>query len=81
MGIVYQLSVADCCKDYINTTGFAFGSGAYSKLLGFNVIGTGAAWALMFITLLENSSGSQVFRLALYLAVCYTILYHRAQSA
>jgi hypothetical protein len=60
MGIVYQLSTASCCKNYINTAGFAIGPGAYSKLLGFNVIGTGAAWALMFITLLENSSGSQL---------------------
>ena len=60
MGIVYQLSISSCCSDYINTTGFAFGSGDYSKLLGFNVIGTGIAWALMFITLLENIGGWQV---------------------
>ena len=60
MGVVYQLSTASCCKDYINTDGFAIGSGTYSKLLGFNVIGTSIAWALMFITLLENSSGEQV---------------------
>lgn len=60
MGVVYQLSIADCCKNYINTTGFAFGSGDYNVLLGFNVIGAGIAWALMFITLLENTGGWEV---------------------
>ena len=75
MGIVYQLSIADCCRDSINTTGFAFGSGDNSKLLGFNVIGTGIAWALMFITLLENTCGWQVHHVPfpLSLAFCCSI--------
>ena len=60
MGIVYQLLISSCCSNSINTTGFASGSGDYSKLLGFNVTGTGKAWALMFITLLENIGGWQI---------------------
>ncbi|KAK9829007.1 hypothetical protein WJX72_003371 [[Myrmecia] bisecta] len=60
MGIVLQLSTSNCCKNYINTKGFAFGSGSYNTLLGFNVIGAAVGWGLMFLTLLENASGSEM---------------------
>lgn len=60
MGLVYQLSTASCCKHNINVKGFAFGRGAYSTLLGFNVIGSAIAWALCGLTLLENSDGSNL---------------------
>ncbi|KAL3138479.1 hypothetical protein ABBQ32_006269 [Trebouxia sp. C0010 RCD-2024] len=60
MGVVFQLSTASCCKDYINVRGFAFGSGENNTLLGFNVIGTAIAWGLAGLTLLENSEGSNL---------------------
>lgn len=60
MGLVFQLSTASCCKDYINVRGFSFGSGANNTLLGFNVIGTAIAWGLAGLTLLENSEGSNL---------------------
>ena len=60
MGVTFQLSTAACCQDYINTRGFAFGSGANSTLLGFNVIGTAVAWGLAALTLLENAEGSNL---------------------
>lgn len=60
MGIVFQLSTAECCKDYINVRGFAFGSGDSNTLLGFNVIGTAIAWGLAALTLLENAEGSNL---------------------
>ncbi|KAL0034477.1 hypothetical protein WJX79_004596 [Trebouxia sp. C0005] len=33
MGIVFQLSTAACCKDYINVRGFAWGAGEGSNLI------------------------------------------------
>ena len=60
MGVVFQLSTAACCKDYINVRGFAWGSGDSNTLLGFNVIGTAVAWGLAGLTLLENSEGSNL---------------------
>ena len=60
MGVVFQLSTASCCKEYINVRGFAFGAGKYNTLLGFNVIGTIVAWGLAGLTLLENSEGSNL---------------------
>ena len=60
MGVVFQLSTASCCKDYINVQGFAWGSGDSNTLLGFNVIGTVVAWGLAGLTLLENSEGSNL---------------------
>ena len=60
MGVVFQLSTASCCKDYINVQGFAWGSGGSNTLLGFNVIGTAVAWILAGLTLLENSEGSNL---------------------
>lgn len=60
MGVVFQLSTAACCKDYINVQGFAWGSGGSNTLLGFNVIGTVVAWGLAGLTLLENSQGSNL---------------------
>ena len=60
MGIVFQLSTAECCKDYINVRGFTFGSGDSNTLLGFNVIGTAIAWGLAGLTLLENAEGSNL---------------------
>lgn len=60
MGIVFQLSTADCCKDYINVRGFTFGSGDSNTLLGFNVFGTAIAWGLAGLTLLENAEGSNM---------------------
>ena len=60
MGVVFQLSTAECCKDYINVQGFTFGSGDSNTLLGFNVIGTAVAWVLAGLTLLENAEGSNL---------------------
>ena len=60
MGVVFQLSTAACCKDYINVQGFAWGAGGSNTLLGFNVIGTAVAWGLAGLTLLENSEGSNL---------------------
>ena len=60
MGVVFQLSTAACCKDYINVRGFTFGSGDNKVLLGFNVIGTAIAWGLAGLTLLENLEGSNL---------------------
>ena len=60
MGVVFQLSTAACCKDYINVQGFAWGTGDSNTLLGFNVIGTAVAWVLAGLTLLENSEGSNL---------------------
>ena len=60
MGVVFQLSTAECCKDYINVRGFTFGSGDSNTLLGFNVIGTAVAWVLAGFTLLENAEGSNL---------------------
>lgn len=60
MGLVFQLSTASCCKDYINVRGFTFGSGKSKTLLGFNVIGTAIAWGLAGLTLLENAEGSNL---------------------
>lgn len=60
VGVVFQLSTASCCKDYINVRGFTFGSGANNTLLGFNVIGTAIAWGLAGLTLLENAEGSNL---------------------
>ena len=64
MGVVFQLSTAACCKDYINVRGFAWGSGDSNTLLGFNVIGTAVAWVLAGLTLLENSEGSNLIMAA-----------------
>ncbi len=58
MGAVYQLASAPCCKKTIETAGFAIGSGANAKLLGFNVVGVVVAWALALVTLLENPLGA-----------------------
>lgn len=66
MGVTFQLSTAACCQDYINTRGFAFGSGANSTLLGFNVIGTAVAWGLAALTLLENAEGSNLIMTAVH---------------
>ena len=60
MGIVFQLSTAECCKDYINARGFTFGAGDSNTLLGFNVIGTAIAWGLAAITLVENAESSNL---------------------
>ncbi len=64
MGVVFQLSTAACCKDYINVRGFAWGTGGSNTLLGFNVIGTAVAWGLAGLTLLENSEGSNLIMAA-----------------
>ena len=64
MGVTFQLSTAHCCRDYINTRGFAWGSGANNTLLGFNVIGTVVAWGLAVLTLLENAEGSNLIMAA-----------------
>ncbi|GAQ80925.1 solute symporter family protein [Klebsormidium nitens] len=53
-GVVFQLSSASCCRDYINVKGFAMGSGSEQLLLGFNVIGSLCAWGVCGICLLEN---------------------------
>lgn len=55
LGVTSQLSSTITS---INMSGFKFGSGANALLLGTNVIGSIIAWALMFITLLENPLGS-----------------------
>ncbi len=55
LGVTSQLSSSITS---INMSGFKFGSGANALLLGTNVIGSIIAWALMFITLLENPLGS-----------------------
>ncbi|KAL0024648.1 hypothetical protein WJX77_006190 [Trebouxia sp. C0004] len=60
MGVVFQLSTAACCKDYINVQGFAWGAGGSNTLLGFNDIGTAVAWGLAGLTLLEDSEGSNL---------------------
>lgn len=64
MGVTFQLSTADCCSAYINTRGFAWGSGDNATLLGFNVIGTIVAWGLAAISLLENAEGSNLIMAA-----------------
>ena len=64
MGVTFQLSTAECCRDYINTRGFAWGSGENNTLLGFNVIGTIIAWGLAGISLLENAEGSNLIMAA-----------------
>eukprot|EP00891_Asterochloris_glomerata_P000355 jgi/Astpho2/355/Aster-02232 len=60
MGVTYQLSISSCCAAYINNTGFAMGSGSYSVLLGFNVIGAIVAWGLCGLALLENPSSASL---------------------
>ncbi|CAL8463500.1 g3034 [Coccomyxa elongata] len=55
LGVTSQLSSTFTS---INMSGFKFGNGANALLLGTNVIGSVIAWALMFITLLENPLGS-----------------------
>lgn len=63
-GVVFQLSTASCCRDYINIEGFRFGSGSEAALLGFNVIGSIVAWGLCGVCLLENMPAWQLDRRA-----------------
>lgn len=59
LGITSQLSST---YTSIDMSGFKMGSGDYALLLGTNVIGSIIAWALMFITLLENPLGSSLIQ-------------------